>query len=252
MFKNNVNGTCKHFVENMGMHETANRLYAAISEITDQKLSELGEVASFVGVTPQVLKNWESRGVSKQGRLDLHGKFGINPDWLTTGKGEMFQRATAPLTAGLGLTPTPIALENNPDYPAVRRVQFKLSAGATGFGVEYREEDGAPIVFQRQWYESRGLRPEKLFAIKVANHSMEPGLFDGDTVVVNTDSVAPKDGVVFAVNYEGDMVIKRLARDGGQWWLCSDNPDQRRYPRKVCDEHSIIIGEIVHKQSERI
>ncbi|WP_177172787.1 S24 family peptidase [Giesbergeria anulus] len=148
--------------------------------------------------------------------------------------------------------PTPIALENNPDYPAVRRVQFKLSAGATGFGVEYREEDGAPIVFQRQWYEGRGLRPEKLFAIKVANHSMEPGLFDGDTVVVNTDSVVPKDGVVFAVNYEGEMVIKRLARDGGQWWLCSDNPDQRRYPRKICDEHSIIIGEIVHKQSERI
>ena len=158
----------------------------------------------------------------------------------------------APPTAKPRLMPTPIALENNPDYPAVRRVQFKLSAGATGFGVEYREEDGAPIVFQRQWYEGRGLRPEKLFAIKVANHSMEPGLFDGDTVVVNTDSVTPKDGVVFAVNYEGEMVIKRLSRDGGQWWLCSDNPDQRRYPRKVCDEHSIIIGEIVHKQSERI
>lgn len=161
-------------------------------------------------------------------------------------------RATAPPTAEPRLMPMSIALENNPDYPAVRRVKFKLSAGATGFGVEYLDEDGSPIVFQRQWYEGRGLRPERLFAIKVANHSMEPGLFDGDTVVVNTDSVAPKDGVVFAVNYEGEMVIKRLARDGGQWWLCSDNPDQRRYPRKICDEHCIIIGEIVHKQSERI
>ena len=81
---------------------------------------------------------------------------------------------------------------------------------------------------------------------------MEPGLYDGDVVVVNTEATTPKDGCVFAVNYEGEMVIKRLVRDAGSWWLCSDNPDQRRYPRKVCDEHCILIGQIVHKQSERI
>jgi phage repressor protein C with HTH and peptisase S24 domain len=65
---------------------------------------------------------------------------------------------------------------------------------------------------------------------------MEPGLYDGDTVVVNTEQVTPKDGVVFAVNYEGELVIKRLMRDAGQWWLRSDNADQRRYPRKTCGE----------------
>lgn len=147
---------------------------------------------------------------------------------------------------------TPIDLENNHEYPAIRRVTFKLSAGASGFGIQYRDERGAPIVFQRQWYESRNLRPEKLFAVEVSNGSMEPGLYDGDTVVVNTDAVEPKDGVVFAVNYEGELVIKRLIRDEGRWWLSSDNPDQRKYPRKACDEHSVLIGEIVHKQSEKI
>ncbi len=146
----------------------------------------------------------------------------------------------------------PIDLENNPDYPAIRRVRFKLSAGASGFGVEYHDEEGAPIVFRRDWYERHGYRPEKLFAVSVANGSMETGLYDGDVVVVNTESTEPKDGVVYAVNYEGEMVIKRLVRDAGQWWLHSDNSDQRRYPRKVCDEHSVILGEIVHKQSERI
>ncbi len=147
---------------------------------------------------------------------------------------------------------SPIDLDNNPDYPAIRRVTFKLSAGASGFGIQYRDERGAPIVFQRQWYEGRGLRPERLFAVEVSNGSMEPGLHDSDTVVVNTEAIAPRDGVVFAVNYEGELVIKRLIRDGGQWWLSSDNPDQRKYPRKICDEHCVLIGEIVHKQSERI
>jgi hypothetical protein len=151
-----------------------------------------------------------------------------------------------------GSTPAPIDLENNPEYPAIRRVEFKLSAGASGFGVEYRDNDGAPIVFQRKWYSDNGFEPGHLFAVRVANGSMEPGLYDGDTVVVNTKSTNPKDGIVFAVNYEGEMVIKRLIRDGGQWWLSSDNPNQQRYPRKLCDEHSRLIGEVVHKQSMHI
>lgn len=165
------------------------------------------------------------------------------PNWLGPGVAE-----EAPNYA----LKQPIDLDNNPDYPMIRRVQFKLSAGASGFGIEYQDGDGAPIVFQRSWFVSRGFTPSKLFATKVANGSMETGLFNGDTVVVNTESTDPKDGVVFAANFEGELVIKRLVRDAGQWWLSSDNPDQRRYPRKLCDENVYIVGEIVHKQSERI
>ena len=161
--------------------------------------------------------------------------------WIATGQGQM-QSASRQL----------IDLDNNPEYPAIRRVRFALSAGVHGYAVEYEEEPTAPIVFKRQWYERNGYRPEKLFAVRVMNGSMEPGLYDGDVVVVNTEATTPKDGCVFAVNYEGEMVIKRLVRDAGAWWLSSDNPDQRRYPRKVCDEHCILIGQIVHKQSERI
>ena len=146
----------------------------------------------------------------------------------------------------------PMDLENNPDFPSIRRVKFKLSAGASGFAVHYSEELGPPLTFPKEWYEKHGYRPDNLFATVVANGSMEPGLYDGDTVVVNTDSTVPKDGRVFAVNYEGELVIKRMIRDDGEWWLFSDNPDQRRYPRKRCHEDVHMVGEIVHKQSERI
>lgn len=148
--------------------------------------------------------------------------------------------------------PILISLDNNPDYPTIRRVKFKLSAGASGFGITYLDDEAAPIAFSRRWYEDRGLRPEKLFATTVANGSMEPGLYDGDTVVVNTEQGEPMDGRVFAANYEGELVIKRLIRDEGKWWLASDNPDKRLYPRKVCHEGVFLIGQIVHKQSERI
>ena len=146
----------------------------------------------------------------------------------------------------------PISLTGNPDFPAVRRVRFKLSAGASGFGVEFLEDDDAPIVFRREWFERRGLQPGKLFAVRVYNGSMQPGLWEGDTVVVNTADTTPRDGDVFAVNYEGELVIKRLVRDVGQWWLVSDNPDQRRYPRKAVTDDVFIVGRVVHKQSEHV
>ena len=62
-----------------------------------------------------------------------------------------------------------------------------------------------------------------------------------------------EDGEVFAFNFEGEPVVKRLQRDSATWWMASDNPDQRRYPRKECsDAHCIILGRVVHRQSERI
>ena len=200
------------------------------------------ELAARAGVSQGTIGNIES-GLRKRPRelLSIAAALNVSPEWLETGKGQM--QATAK---------QPIDLENNPDYPSIRRVQFKLSAGISGFSVDYQSDMGNPLVFRKEWYEKNGYDPSKLFATYVANGSMEPGLYDGDTVIVNTGQTQPKDGHVFAVNYEGEMVIKRLVRDDGQWWLSSDNPDQRRYPRKVCHEGVSLIGEIVHKQSQRI
>lgn len=223
------------------MHETAVRLYEAAEQL--QRTTGQSAVARLLNESPQVVKNWETRGVSKAGVIKAQAIIGCSATWLATGAGPMRPGGGAPL----------IDLDNNPDYPAVRRVRFKLSAGIQGYGVDYDGMgDDAPIVFRREWFSRNGYQPGKLLAVRVANGSMEPGLWDGDTVVINTAQAEPKDGAVFAVNYEGQLVIKRLVRDAGQWWLVSDNPDQRRYPRKVCDEHAFLLGEIVHKQSEKI
>ncbi len=227
-------------------HPSMERLLAAAAE---RGVAGPSALAKAMNESDQTVTNWSSRGVSKAGAIKAQGIFGISAAHIIAGavlaipEGSYIDDAT-PAAA--------IDLDNNPEYPAIRRVEFKLSAGASGFGVEYRDNDGAPIVFQRKWYSDNGFEPGHLFAVRVANGSMEPGLYDGDTVVVNTKSTQPKDGIVFAVNYEGEMVIKRLIRDGGQWWLSSDNPNQQRYPRKLCDEHSLLIGEVVHKQSMRI
>lgn len=151
-----------------------------------------------------------------------------------------------------GIESGPIGLDDNDEFPSIRLVRFKLAAGVSGFAIEYLNEDAAPIVFRRSWYRSRNLDPEKLYAVRVAGASMEPGLWEGDVVVVDTADTNPADGRVFAVNYEGELVVKRMSRDAGEWWLQSDNPDRTRYPRKACHDAVQVVGAIVHKQSERI
>jgi phage repressor protein C with HTH and peptisase S24 domain len=146
-----------------------------------------------------------------------------------------------------------IEIENNPDYPSIRRVKLKAQAGASGYAVEYqKEDDGPPIVFRADWYKSKGYKPEKMLALRVTGESMIPNMYEGDLIVINTLSTAPKDGVPFLVSYEGEIVVKRLTRDDGMWWLTSDNPDQRRYGRKICNGGTEIIGEVVYRQTERV
>jgi phage repressor protein C with HTH and peptisase S24 domain len=145
-----------------------------------------------------------------------------------------------------------VDLGNHPDLAQVPRVRFKLSAGVSGYAIEPEAGNGKPVFFRRDWFDTHGYRPEKLFAVRVTGESMEPALYDGDLVVVNTDDTAPRDGDAFAINYEGELVIKRLRRDAGEWWAASDNADQRRYAPKLCTEDVKIVGRIIYKQSERI
>lgn len=149
----------------------------------------------------------------------------------------------------LGALPAPQPTAPGPEFIAIERVNLKVSAGVTGFAIEHLNGNGPPIFFRADWLRAEGLRADRLFALRVAGDSMEPNLWDGDLVVINTAATEPKDGVAFVLNYEGEVLIKRLERDAGEWWLTSDN---LRYKRKRCDEHALLIGRVIYKQSQRI
>lgn len=227
------------------MDTYAERLTASMAAIG----VSVSALANHLGISYQAVKKaveGKTAAFSAENNFSAAELLGVDAKWLATGQGSM-SAGGGPVAAG----PQPIELENNPDYPAVRRVSVKAQAGITGYAVESCEELD-PIVFRASWYKAKGYRPERLMALKVAGHSMEPSLHEGDLILVNTESATPKDGVPFLVVYEGEVVVKRLVRDAGAWWLASDHPDQRRYARKLCDDQTQIIGEVVYKQSERV
>ena len=131
--------------------------------------------------------------------------------------------------------------------------ELAREAAATGFQTEPERRDGGTVGMRKSWIERTGLDPAHLVAILVKGDSMEPSLYEDDIVVINMADRKPMDGQVYAVNYEGEAVVKRLARDAGDWWLTSDNPDQRKHHRKICrGDDCIVIGRVVRKESDRI
>lgn len=143
--------------------------------------------------------------------------------------------------------------EDDPQFVRIQKIKLRLSAGITGFQADPEHGDDGTLSVARSWIERHGYYAERLIAIKVRGESMEPSLYEDDVVVVNTADTKLMDGAVFAVNYEGQAVVKRLSRDAGEWWLTSDNPDQRKHHRKICrGADCLIVGRVVRKESERI
>jgi phage repressor protein C with HTH and peptisase S24 domain len=128
-----------------------------------------------------------------------------------------------------------------------------VQAGVTGFQTEPEHYEGETLGVPTAWVLREGLRQDSLISIVVRGDSMEPSLYDGDSIVVNTADKGLVSGSVYVVNYEGEAIVKRLLRDAGQWWLASDNADQRKYHRQLCKgAECIVVGKVIRKESTHI
>jgi phage repressor protein C with HTH and peptisase S24 domain len=190
----------------------------------------------------------EGRAFSEKIARKLEGDLSLPPMFFDHGA----IAPEAPSLAPSFLRVRPIDA-HSPGIVQIRRVRLRLSAGIVGFAVEPDEESGGSFGVETEWMARNRFDADDLIALEVTGESMEPRLYRGDLVVVNTADKNPADGQVFAINYEGEAVVKRLTRDAGHWWLTSDNPDQRRFPRKLCDGVTcLLIGRVVLKKSENI
>lgn len=230
------------------MHPSVIRLFDYARKKTAKTANAVTDFAGLqvrLQVSSGTMTNWKSRGVSKEGAIKAEQELGCSVNWVLTGEGtedSLVKRE-----------PEEIDLDAHPGLERVRSVKLRLQAGVSGFAIEPDRGDGMPIFFRSEWLRSRGYKAQNLVAIRVTGQSMEPTLYAEDMVVINTADTEPKDGKVYAINYEGEAVIKRMTRDSGSWWLSSDNPDQRRFPRKECrDAGCLVVGLVVHKQSEQI
>ncbi|TWI65188.1 phage repressor protein C with HTH and peptisase S24 domain [Pseudoduganella lurida] len=199
----------------------------------------------------RILKSVGSKGPESGTLQKLAAACNVSFTWLHEGLGSPEESLATPLPPGA--MRVVVAEDDDPHFYQIPRVQLQLQAGITGFKTVPEIYDGAKLSIPRHWADKKGFNPKKLIALTVKGESMEPNLFDGDVVIVNTGDTQHVDGFVYAINYEGEAVVKRLTRDAGRWWLSSDNPDQARYQRKSChDGECLIVGRVVRRETEHI
>ncbi|WP_229519936.1 XRE family transcriptional regulator [Massilia oculi] len=212
--------------------------------------------AKAIGVSNATVTDWEKsffdggiKEISGPRLTKICEVLGVDPHWLLDGRASNAHTASAvPGARGVH--------EAGPDDPTVTqiaKVKIKVQAGITGFQVEAEHYDGETTGVPTDWVRRERYSVSDLLAIVVRGDSMETALHDGDVIVVNTADKKLVDGVVYAINYEGEVVVKRVQRDAGMWWLTSDNADKQKYHRKACKgAECIVIGRVVRKESTHI
>ena len=92
-----------------------------------------------------------------------------------------------------------------------------------------------------------GLMDGQAAIIRVRGSSMEPGLFDGDHIVVDTADRTPRaKGGLYVIRIDDAVMVKRVALVRGALVATSDNPDAAAVP----DGAIAVIGRVVWQMRE--
>lgn len=215
------------------------------------------DLADRAGVTQGSIAHLESgRTKTSRSLTKIAAALGVSTEWLADGKGAPFPTSSTPPSPVEQLPGSRPVAASNPEHPSRTKIpkvaELKLSAGITGFGIELDDRDNGEWDLPTRWLEKKGFNPRHLIAIEVKGESMEPNLYEGDLVVINTADTNLVNGEVYAINYEGEAVIKRLIREGGMWYLSSDNT-QPKFARRVCHgRECIVVGKVVRRETDQI
>lgn len=153
------------------------------------------------------------------------------------------------LIHGIGDVEGPSPFLENPDetFVPIAQALVRPSMGGGSVALEEYDEPSRAYHFRKSWIK-QGLKasPSQLRIMKVEGDSMEPTLFDGDTVLVDMDRKAPNPPGIFVLDDGMGLVAKRLQHvpnsDPPAVRVISDNKHYPEYERTA--EEINIIGRI--------
>ena len=158
----------------------------------------------------------------------------VELDWLIHGIGDV--------------EGTPPFIENPDDtFVAIAHAGVRPSMGGGAVVLEEHEASGRAYHFRKSWIRN-GLKasPSQLRIMTVEGDSMEPTLFEGDTILVDMTKRAPSPPGIFVLDDGMGLVAKRLQHvpnsDPPAVRVISDNKHYPEYERTAGEVH--IIGRI--------
>ena len=212
------------------------------------------ELAKWLDYSQPMINYWLNgeKLPSMDTAIKISEKFGCSIEWLLTGKG---QKELTQLSGVATVSPTGTIVLGGFDVwdddtplkddevalPFFREVE--LSAGSGRHQVV--ENHGRKLRFAKSTLRKSNVTIAKAACVTVSGNSMEPVLPNGCVVGIDTNNKYIVDGKPYAINYHGDLLVKRLYKiPGGGFRLNSFNSE---YPDINCsadDSGIIIIGKV--------
>lgn len=195
---------------------------------TDAGLNQ-PEFAAIVGTTKQYVSQLESGKNQTPNATYMEGwarHFRVNLRWLVAGTGKKYATVA----------------DEDTDWANIVSVRQAASLGDGAVPDEYAETH--KLKFRADSLHRKKLTPEKLAVIYGKGDSMYPTIKNGDAILVDTSDKVPKDGKLFVITYDGDLIAKRLMELDGTWYAKSDNDADPKWrkPRKLDPSKGVEIA----------
>lgn len=183
----------------------------------DELMSALGlsqsEFASRIGVGPNAITNWKSRGIQGSSYEKIATAFPqVNMDWLKNGNGEMFVSQEEPVT------------NTRPHIPTM------VTAGSlVGFSdaVKAGDCEMRPVI---------SAFPEYDYTMTVKGNSMEPKFETGDTIAIRKVHSNIEWGHVYVIDTADGAIVKRLYDEDRCYRCVSYN---KEYPDMLIEKDQV-------------
>ena len=190
--------------------------------VAESRGESLASLSRLIGRNEAYLQQWLTRGtprvLAEADRTVLARYLGVNDAVL----------------GSVHVAPTP------PERVRVPRLDVAAAAGPGA--INEREVTVGEMGFPPRLLRALGVREGPLALIRAAGWSMEPGIADGDELLVDEgDRRVPVKGGVFVLRVDGATLVKRVRRHNERLVITSDHPDAP----PVGGEAVEVIGRVV-------
>ncbi|PIT41798.1 S24 family peptidase [Snodgrassella alvi] len=206
------------------MENTTARLYQAAKKL--KGLTNPSQIARAFNTSPQTVKNWESRGMSKEGILKAQQIIGVSALWLETGEGNMQLLSDTTKLNLASLDSENKEESNNEDFITIDQFDIEVSCGPGINNASYPDFIRSINIPKNEFLEwfGRNKAMPGIQLVTIKGDSMEPTLPNKAIAFVDSNIKEFQGDGIYAFVLDGEAYIKRLQRIPGKIIAISDNP----------------------------
>lgn len=178
-----------------------------LAKLREGKNLSQAKLAKLAGVPQSTIAQIETgRNKSTKKIIELAEVLDTTPNYLLNGVKDL---SVVPLSSEIGSYSDKNISNSIGAYVKIPYYDISLSAGM-GNATWIVRDTQDKLLFRESWLQRKGLDESSLKAMYVRGESMEPLLYDMDTILLNINDLEIVDGGVYAIIYKNRLYIKEL------------------------------------------